>query len=180
LSPWVAIQFTELGSRGYLMISRTLTYLVFSLLLSFVLIDGARAQQSKLPPCPTNVPSIKWNKCFGTLKNGKSTTYVGEWQNGKANGQGTATYANGDKYVGEFKDGKPNGQGTDTFVNGDKYVGEYKDDKKNGQGTFTWADGHKYEGTFKDDNLNGPGILYAANGSIIKLGIFENGVLMKK
>ena len=36
------------------------------------------------------------------------------------NGYGTYTYANGDKYVGEFKDGKPQGQGTDTSPKADK------------------------------------------------------------
>jgi hypothetical protein len=53
------------------------------------------------------------------------------------NGQGTYTYANGDKYVGEWKDDKKNGKGTYTSANGDKYVGEYMNDKKNGKGTYT-------------------------------------------
>ena len=44
------------------------------------------------------------------------------------NGQGTYTYS-GNKYVGEFKDGKMEGQGTYTHVNGDKLVGEFKDGK---------------------------------------------------
>ena len=34
---------------------------------------------------------------------------------------------NDGKYVGEFKDGKPNGQGTLTLSDGRKYVGKYKD-----------------------------------------------------
>ncbi len=54
------------------------------------------------------------------------------------NGYGTYTYANGGKYVGEFKDGKRNGQGT--FISADgknKYVGEWKNDKIYGQGTWT-------------------------------------------
>ena len=59
------------------------------------------------------------------------------------NGNGTSTYANGDKYVGQWKDSKPNGQGTVTFANGDKYVGQYKDGKYNGEGTFTKANGDK-------------------------------------
>jgi len=44
-------------------------------------------------------------------------------------------YANGNKYVGEYKDGKRNGEGTYTFVDGNKFVGEYKDGKRSGQGT---------------------------------------------
>ena len=42
---------------------------------------------------------------------------------------GTFTFESGEfdgaKYVGEFKEGLFNGQGTYTFANGDKYVGEY-------------------------------------------------------
>ena len=52
------------------------------------------------------------------------------------NGQGTYTWATGEKYVGEFKDGNLNGQGTYTFPDGKKYVGEFKDGKRNGQGTY--------------------------------------------
>jgi len=37
--------------------------------------------------------------------------------------------------VGEYKDGKRNGQGTQTWLDGRKYVGEYKDGKTwNGTG----------------------------------------------
>ena len=54
------------------------------------------------------------------------------------------TWADGDNtYVGEFRDGKRNGQGTYTWVSGDKYVGEWKDDKRHGQGTTIFANGQK-------------------------------------
>ena len=68
-------------------------------------------------------------------------------------GQGTFTWANGDKYEGEHKNGKKNGQGTFTWVDGNKYVGEYKDDKKNGWGTFTSADGKIKKGLFVNGYL---------------------------
>ena len=48
---------------------------------------------------------------------------------------GTVTWPSGQKYVGEFRDGKQNGQGTHTWPDGLKYVGEYRDGKQNGQGT---------------------------------------------
>ena len=38
------------------------------------------------------------------------------------------------------------GQGTYTFASGERYVGEYKDDKRNGNGTHTFANGNRYEG----------------------------------
>ena len=91
--------------------------------------------------------------------------YVGEWKDGKRNGQGTFTSADGNKYVGEFKDDKANGQGTFSWINGNKFVGEFKDDKRNGQGTFTSADGNKYVGEFKDDKANGQGTFSWINGN---------------
>ena len=117
-----------------------------------------------LPDCP-NDQSVKWHNCFGSFYYENLDVYVGEFKDGKRNGQGTYTWANdpykGDKYVGEFKDGKKNGQGTYTWANdpykGDKYVGEYKDDKRNGQGTETYASGQKYVGEFKDGKKNGQG-----------------------
>ena len=193
---WVATQLSEEGLRGYSMISRTLTYLVFSLLLSLVAIDSVRAQQSKLPACP-KAPVAEWDNCFGTWSDGKGSSYVGDWKNGtfdgrgtatlshgsvyfgdfkygKQNGQGTATFVNGDKYVGEFKNNYPSGQGTATYANGNKYVGEEKDGKANGQGTFTYANGDKYVGDFRDGKQNGQGTsTYANVGKYV--GEFKDG-----
>jgi hypothetical protein len=53
--------------------------------------------------------------------------YVGEWQNNQSHGQGTQTWANGDKYVGEWQNDNRTGQGTHTWANGDKYVGEWQE-----------------------------------------------------
>ncbi|MDC0163252.1 hypothetical protein OAI48_00185 [Candidatus Pelagibacter sp.] len=68
-------------------------------------------------------------------------------------GQGTFTWANGDKYVGEWKGGLRHGRGTLTLSNGAKYVGEYKDGKKSGQGTYTYPDGRIDIGRWWNDNL---------------------------
>ena len=71
------------------------------------------------------------------------------------NGQGTYTYANGDKYVGEYKDDKIYGQGTFTRANGNKYVGELMDNKMHGQGTFTFTDGTIGRGLWENGNIVG-------------------------
>ena len=68
-------------------------------------------------------------------------------------GQGTFTWANGDKYVGEWKGGLRHGRGTLTLANGAKYVGEHKDGKKSGQGTYTYPDGRIDIGRWWNDNL---------------------------
>jgi hypothetical protein len=99
--------------------------------------------------------------------------YVGEYKDGKRNGQGTITWSDGKNYVGEFKDGKFNGHGKLTWSDGKKYVGEWKNGRRDGQGTQTWLDGRKYVGEYKDGKTwNGTG--YDKNGNIIIK--FVNGV----
>ena len=155
---------------------------------------GSVYAQSNLPPCPS---SGYFHSCFGTYTSASGNRYVGEFKDGKVNGQGTHFMRNGDRYVGEFKDGKYNGQGThfmrngDRYVgefkdgefngqgtyflrNGDRYVGEFKDDYRHGQGTATYSDGEKYVGEFKDDKYNGLGTLFGSNGSVISQGIWAN------
>ena len=106
---------------------------------------------------------------LGIFINTNKGKYVGEWKDGKKQGQGTFTYGKGkwegEKYEGEFKDGYRHGQGTYTWSDGDKYVGEFKDDKPNGQGTYTWSDGRKYEGEFEDGIKHGQGTYTLPNGS---------------
>jgi hypothetical protein len=102
--------------------------------------------------------------------------FVGEYKDGKENGQGTITFANGNKYVGEFKNDKMNGPGTFTEANGNKYVGEYKDNKKHGPGTYTFAVGGKYAGEWKDDKRNGQGTQVNVDGDWVG-GIWENDKL---
>ena len=95
----------------------------------------------------------------GTYTYANGNKYVGEYKDGFCNGQGTATFANGDKYVGKWKDGFRNGHGTYTFANSDKYVGEFKDGERNGRGSFTFSDGRQYIGEWKDNDRNGQGAL---------------------
>ena len=152
---------------------------------------GSAMAQSSLPACQGE--SRTWTNCYGTYTFADGDKYVGEYKDGKRNGQGTYTAANGNKYAGEFKDDKRNGQGTYTFASGNKYVGEFKDgyasgqgtyfyladdqwkgDKyvgehkrgqSNGQGTYTAANGNEYVGEYKDDKRNGQFIVTYPNGS---------------
>jgi hypothetical protein len=113
---------------------------------------GSAISQSSLPPCTGDVS--RWTNCLGAETYANGNKYVGEYKDGKANGQGTVTYLDGEKYVGEWKDGKGNGQGTATFVDGEKYVGEYKDGIRNGKGIFYKADGTvASSGNWSDGNF---------------------------
>ena len=136
------------------------------------------AQQSRLPPCQgNNIPM--WSNCVATETWPDGWKYVGEYRDGKKNGQGTLTWPDGDKYVGEWRDNKRNGQGTLTWPDGDKYVGEWRDDKRNGQGTYSWGvnskwAGDTYFGEWRDNNRTGQGTYTYASGSKY-VGEFRDG-----
>jgi hypothetical protein len=116
--------------------------------------------------------------------NGKGTyydmsedaTYVGDWENGHANGFGTLTYGTNSKfpnqyYKGEWKDGKRDGFGTQFFGSDgkwkmDKYVGDWKNDKMDGIGKYLYASGDSYEGHWQNDLRQGDGV-QINNGKVI-------------
>ena len=134
-----------------------------TMLLAFALASKANAE-NHLPPCPKD-EGVIWNDCQGThtLRDGQK--YVGEWKDGKGNGQGIFTWPDGAKYVGEVRNGTKNGQGVFTWRNGEKYVGDWQEDKFNGQGTYTWPDGRKYVGEWQNNERNGRGTLTWPDGA---------------
>jgi len=155
--------------------------------LTIAVLLGSAGMSFALPECdgsPLVVMSTsdmsEWDNCEGTYIVDPSVSkygddkYVGEFRNGKSNGQGTYTFANGSKYVGEFRNDKRNGQGTLTFASGSKYVGEFRNNKFHGQFTVTYADGNKYVGEFRNDKKNGQGTMTFADGRT-KEGVWKAG-----
>ena len=87
--------------------------ILLGLSIGLLLGDHAYAQ-SNLPPCKESY----FTACFGTYTFPDGAKYVGEFRDGKQNGQGTYTFPNGEKYVGEFRDDKYNGNGAEYSLNG--------------------------------------------------------------
>ena len=58
-------------------------------------------------------------------------------------------------YNGQMIDGKRDGRGVITFANGNSFEGDFKNDKIVGNGVFRWANGDVYTGSFKDDKRTG-------------------------
>ena len=58
--------------------------------------------QSNLPGCQGSDVS-RWTNCVGTSTFDRMHKYVGEWKNGKPNGQGIFTFVVGSRYVGELR-----------------------------------------------------------------------------
>ncbi len=140
-------------------------------------------------------PTVESNEMkitYGTLRF-SGGIYTGEIKNGKANGQGTMTYADGTVKKGIWKDDEfVKSQSNPTissnsvqtifrtiiFTNGDKYDGEMRDGKYNGQGTYIFANGVKYVGEFKDGSFNGQGTKTYIDGTYAK-GIWKDNKLVQ-
>ena len=131
-------------------------------------------------PAPTSqqaVTLIEAGKSFyyGQVVNGKKqgqgiytladgTKYEGEWQDNKKHGSGMLTLPDGEKYVGQWQADKRHGQGKITWPNGSQYEGEWQADKRHGQGKGTWPNGSQYEGGWRDNKAHGQGIFTQVNG----------------
>jgi hypothetical protein len=79
--------------------------------------------------------------------------YQGDCDHGTelAQGQGEATGA--DSYVGYFVQGKPDGKGKYTWANGAHLEGTFKNGKAHGAGVYISAKGVRYEGEFLNGKL---------------------------
>jgi hypothetical protein len=110
----------------------------------------------------------------GDFTSADGTRYEGEFRDDEANGHGVASFANGARYEGDYRNGKFDGQGVFTSADGTRYEGEWRDDTPNGGGIMTWPDGARYEGKFRDGKANGPGRLTQTDGTTFN-GIWSNG-----
>jgi antitoxin component YwqK of YwqJK toxin-antitoxin module len=106
---------------------------------------------------------------------GDEYDYIGDLLDNKPDGNGIATFKNGDRYAGYFKSGKRDGTGTYIWADGDRYEGEWKDDLKDGIGTFTQADGNLYEGEWQKGVAAGKGIMILSSGDRYE-GDFKNNL----
>ena len=86
-----------------------LLILLISILLLSSPVIGDNHKGETLYGWITSSYTLEW-KTFG--EKGTHPIYKGDVENGKPNGLGVMTYPDGHKYVGEWKNGKYNGQGT--------------------------------------------------------------------
>lgn len=92
--------------------------------------------------------------------------YKGEWSaQGKREGFGVLTFADGARYVGNFREGLCEGKGVLTFPDNSKYEGDFKGGKYHGTGVYQRADGMKFQGEFKNGQVDGSGLLTFSDGT---------------
>ncbi|MFH0893038.1 MAG: hypothetical protein V2A54_01280 [Bacteroidota bacterium] len=122
---------------------------IFIMMIALIAFTGLKAQKE-------GCVSGDCENGFGVYVFGSDTDWAGDkyegyWKNGKREGKGTYTYANGSKYVGNTIANKRNGYGVFTWASGDKYEGGWKDGKKHGDGKYYFADGTSKTGTWVED-----------------------------
>lgn len=70
-----------------------------------------------------------------------------------------------------------NCQGSAALPDGSKYTGEWRNNVFHGRGTHTLPNGQRYVGEFIDGKRDGRGVEYAANGNVVRSGIWSQGGL---
>lgn len=82
-------------------------------------------------------------------------------------------------FIGTLLNGKANGYGTGTYANGDTYKGNWVNNAREGYGTFTTKSGEEFRGNYKNDMRNGYGRLYNKIGQILQEGYWVNNIYKK-
>lgn len=132
---------------------------------------------------------------YGTFFYPDGAKYIGEWKDGKKNGNGTYYAANmnvdaavwsNDKALGVAKQAIGcvegdcvNGTGKYVFLDRTRYEGEFRNGQAHGTGFCAYADGDMYLGEWKSNAFNGNGKYYHANGTV-QQGIWVDNMLMKE
>lgn len=106
--------------------------------------------------------------------NAQMVHYLGEVENGKANGGGVGIWSTGSIYKGDWKDNRRHGKGTIESQNGERYEGNWINGKREGQGKYYWPGGERYEGGWKDNKRHGQGTLYDRDNNVQYKGLWKN------
>ena len=121
-----------------------------------------------------NQPCKAWNP---NPKAGEALTWSGGCVDGKASGRGRQVWRNSHGktvYEGAYREGKKNGLGTMTFADGSHYTGEWVDNERHGMGTNSYPSGASYGGMWENGKPHGIGDYTRADGTKYS-GLWANG-----
>ena len=111
---------------------------------------------------------------FGNFRNYKNkTSYIGEFENSKANGYGIYNNSKNTIYEGVWENDIQIKIGIEIWDDNSFYKGEYLNGKKHGIGSYFWPDKSYYKGEWENNAINGYGI-YVFNSNKIYRGEFKN------
>lgn len=115
-----------------------------------------------------------------TNADGAKIDYIGEVNEGKANGFGFAVFEKRGFYEGEWTNNMRHGEGTYYWQSGDSYSGQYEADHRSGFGVYTFATGEVFKGQWVDDLRSGHGVLTNKRGKILYEGEWVNNEPVRK
>ena len=107
---------------------------------------------------------FKGNYINNEKKNGKmeflllSDIYEGEFKNNLFEGKGHYIYKNGNEYIGNFKEGKFNGEGKFKWSENEFYEGNFINGIREGKGKIHYKNGRSFIGNFSKGRPNGYGV----------------------
>jgi hypothetical protein len=113
------------------------------------------------------------------IKKADGETFEGMYKDDVRDGPGKLLLKNGDRYVGRFSGNAFDGTGEYIWKNGDRYVGEYKNGVADGEGKKYESGSLKYEGSWHAGNFSGHGTWYTQDGSK-HVGSFDRGMFNGK
>lgn len=97
--------------------------------------------------------------------------------NGKMT-QGVILWPDTSKYQGHLQHTTISGRGTYEWPNGIRYEGRFKNNMRHGKGSLILQNNSKWYGKWYENKKNGKGIVFDANGSISKQGVWTNDLLV--
>ena len=108
-----------------------------------------------------------------------SYVYIGNWVDGKMEGEGMLYSSKIGRYEGHFHKDCFEGKGKLLDVDKNLYEGHFHKGFKKGKGELRLNDGNIYTGEFKNNKYNGKGVLKDSKGNILQEGEFKDGILVK-
>jgi hypothetical protein len=141
--------------------------------IAIVLLCGYRYSHAQDNPCVEG----NCETGHGTYIYAGGEKYVGDFVDGKRQGQGELTKTDGETYTGGWLNDVFSGQGTYIWSNGAKYIGEWKEGVRDGYGVYFFPNGDKYNGYFKNNMFHGKGTYIWEDGSS-QTGMYENNVMV--
>lgn len=113
-------------------------------------------------------------------RQGNDVYFIGEIENGMANGRGVALLSSGSRYMGDWKDNRRHGVGEFHWSDGAYYEGEYEEGFRSGRGTYHFASGDVFVGEWDKDVRNGEGIFYNKEGDVVARGTWRDDELVEQ
>ena len=114
---------------------------------------------------------------YDPKKDEYTSSYEGQFSEGKRHGVGRMLFPNRTFYVGQWQADKRVGDGFATFANGDSFQGLWKNDQMM-RGVYALANGDRYDGEISGGRFNGYGKYFFTSGQWF-VGEWTNGIMLK-